>query len=90
MGKSDKKPGQQQEALPKGIEFVGMKYREDNFLGPVKYTYEVYSSETKKQATEFLKNKKVEKENYYIEVNVGDADNPEVIVGVDIQGTYEA
>ena len=86
MGTSDKK----KEVLPKGIKFVGTKYKEDNFLGPVKYTYEVYSSETKKQATEFLKNKKVTKKNYYIEVNVGDAENPEVIVGVDIQGSYEA
>jgi hypothetical protein len=90
MATSDRKPKDKKETGVKGVKFVGMKYRDENFLGPVRYTYEVYSAENKKQAEEFLKTKSVKKEHYYIEVNVGDADNPEVIVGLDIQGTYEA
>jgi len=73
----------------KGVEFVGMKYRDDDSFGTVRYTYEVYSAENKKQALEFIKTKSVKKKNYYIEVNVGDVNDPEVIVGLDIQGTYE-
>ena len=74
----------------KGVTFVKMKHRtEDAFGIPVKYTYEVYTAENKKQAWEFIKTKSVNKKYYYIEVNVGDVDDPEVIVGLDIQGTYE-
>jgi len=65
-----------------GITFVKKKHRDGN-------TYEVYTAENKKQAWEFIKTKSVNKERYYIEVNVGDVNDPEVIVGIDIQGTYE-
>ena len=73
----------------KGVKFVRMKYRDDDSFG-VRYTYEVYTAENKKQAWEFIKTKSVNKKHYYIEVNVGDVNDPEVIVGLDIQGTYEA
>ena len=90
MGASDKKPASKKETGVEGVKFVGMKHRDaEDFLGKVRYTYEVYSAKTKKQAKEFLKTKSVKKKNYYIEVNVGDMDNPKVIVGLDIQGTYE-
>ena len=79
------------EQTVKGVTFVKKKYRHEKavFGIPVKYTYEVYTAENKKQAWEFIKTKSVNKEHYYIEVNVGDVDDPEVIVGLDIQGTYE-
>lgn len=81
---------EKKEEREKGVKFVEIKYRdEDEIFGPVKYTYEVYSAENKKQAIEFLKTKSVKKKRYYIEVNVGDVNDPEVIVGLDIQGTYE-
>ncbi len=71
----------------KGVKFVEMKY-EDGPFG-ARNTYEVYTSENKKQALEFIETKSVDKKYYYIEVNVGDVNDPEVIVGLDIQGTYE-
>jgi len=80
---------EKKEERGKGVKFVEMKYRDEDFFGPVRYTYEVYSAENKKQAIEFLKTKSVKKKGYYIEVNVGDVNDPEVIVGLDIQGTYE-
>jgi len=80
---------EKKEEREKGVKFVEMKYRDEDTLGPVRYTYEVYSAENKKQAIEFLKTKSVKKKRYYIEVNVGDVNDPEVIVGLDIQGTYE-
>jgi len=87
MGIFDKLFGKKSEV--KGVKFVEMKYRDDASFG-VKNTYEVYTSENKKQAWEFIKTKSVNEKHYYIEVNVGDVNNPEVIVGLDIQGTYEA
>lgn len=83
----DKKPKKKVE----GVTFVKMKYRnENNIFGiPTRYTYEVYTAENKKQAWEFIKTKSVNEQFYYIEVNVGDVDDPEVVVGVDINGTYE-
>lgn len=80
---------EKKEEREKGVKFVEMKYRDEDFFGPVRRTYEVYSAENKKQAIEFLKTKSVKKKNYYIEVNVGDVNDPEVIVGLDIRGTYE-
>jgi hypothetical protein len=66
-----------------GVTFVEMKYRDG-------YTYEVYTSEDKEKAWEFIKTKSVNEKHYYIEVCVGDVNDPEVILGVDIMGTYEA
>ena len=71
----------------KGVNFVEMKYKDGPF--GVRNTYEVYTSENKKQAWEFIETKSVDKKHYYIEVNIGDVNDPEVIVGLDIQGTYE-
>ncbi|MBN1159056.1 MAG: HEAT repeat domain-containing protein [Bacteroidales bacterium] len=74
----------------KGVKFVKMKYREDVILGTLtKLTYEVYTAKNKKQALEFIKTKSVNEKCYYIEVNVGNVNSPEVIVGLDINGTYE-
>jgi hypothetical protein len=64
------------------VTFVKKKHRDGN-------TYEVYTAENKKQAWEFIKTKSVNKKRYYIEVNVGDVNDPELIVGLDILGTYE-
>jgi hypothetical protein len=66
----------------KGIKYVETKHKSGR-------TYEVYSAENKEQAWEFIRTKSVNKPLYYIEVNVGDVHNPEIIVGLDIQGTYE-
>ena len=52
-------------------------------------TYEIYSAANKKQAIEFLRTKSVKKEWYFIEVKVGDVNNPEVVIGVDVNGHYE-
>jgi hypothetical protein len=73
-----------------GVTFVKMKYQDDDMFGlPVRCTYEVYTAKNKEQAWEFIKTKSVNKEYYYIEVNVGDVNDPEVIIGLDINGTYE-
>lgn len=73
-----------------GVKFIEMKYQEDDTFGiPTKYTYEVYTAKNKKQALEFIKTKSVNEKDYYIEVNVGDMNSPEVIVGLDIDGQYE-
>lgn len=88
--RSTKKKPEEKEEREKGVKFVKMKYRDEDVFGiPTRYTYEVYTAENKEQAWEFIKTKSVNKKNYYIEVNVGDANDPEVIVGLDIQGTYE-
>jgi HEAT repeat protein len=82
----DKEPRKKVE----GVTFVKKKYREDNMFGiPVKNTYVVYTAKNKEQARKFIKTKSVNKKHYYIEVNVGDVDDPEGIVGVDINGIYE-
>jgi len=84
--KVDKEPKKKAE----GVTFVKMKYRDDVVLGvPIRYSYEVYTAENSEQAWDFINTKSVDKKHYYIEVNVGDVYNPEVIVGVDINGTYE-
>ena len=84
-----RKPTEKEEKV-KGVRFVKKKYRTVDVFGiPTRNTYEVYTAENKEQAWEFIKTKSVNKKNYYIEVNVGDVDDPEVIVGLDIQGTYE-
>ena len=82
----DKEPRKKVE----GVTFVKMKYQDDDMFGlPVRCTYEVYTAKNKEQAWEFIKTKSVNKEDYYIEVNVGDVNDPEVIIGLDINGTYE-
>jgi len=81
--RSTKKKPEKKEEREKGVKFVEMKYSDEG------HTYEVYTAESKEQAWEFIKTKSVNKKYYYIEVNVGDVNDPEVIVGLDIQGTYE-
>jgi HEAT repeat protein len=83
----DKEP----EKKVEGVTFVGIEFRDKDTLEgiPLIYTHEVYSAKTKEQAWEFINTKSVNKKYYYIEVKVGDVDDPEVIVGVDINGTYE-
>lgn len=84
--KEDKDPKKE----VKGVKFIEMRYREDEMFGiPTKNTYEIYTAKNKKQALEFIKTKSVNEKYYYIEVNVGDVNDPEVIVGLDINGTYE-
>lgn len=74
----------------KGVKFVKYVYKDENIMGSVvRLTYEIYTAENKKQAIEFLKTKSVKKQWYFIEVKVGDVNDPEVVIGVDINGHYE-
>ncbi|CAD6492347.1 MAG: HEAT repeats [Candidatus Argoarchaeum ethanivorans] len=80
----DKEPRKKVE----GVTFVKMEYRDEDMFG-ILCTYEVYTAKNKEQAREFIKTKSVNQKYYYIEVYVGDVNDPEVIIGVDINGTYE-
>ena len=74
----------------KGVKFVKHVYKDENIMGSVKrLTYKIYNAENKKQAIEFLRTKSVKKDWYFIEVKVGDVNDPEVIIGVDSGGHYE-
>jgi len=73
-----------------GVKFIEEIKKEENIMGAITtLTYEIYNAANKKQAIEFLRTKSVRKEWYFIEVKVGDVNNPEVVIGVDINGHYE-
>jgi len=82
--KGKKKDGEE------GVKFIKKVKKEENIMGTMMtLTYEIYSAANKKQAIDFLKTKSVTKEWYFIEVKVGDINNPDVVIGVDINGNYE-
>lgn len=72
------------------VKFIKKIKKEEDIMGNVTtLTYEIYSAANKKQAIDFIKTKSVTKDWYFIEVNVGDINNPDVVIGLDINGQYE-